>query len=85
MLLITMWILAAAMAVATAYAAHHLARLPYAPDCPACRSVTAQSVRTSRVDRALARYSGADARRCPRCGWTGRMRWRLAVERVPRE
>lgn len=65
-------------------AAQHLSALPYAPECPTCRGVTAQSVRLSHVDRMLARR-GADARQCPRCGWTGRMRWRLAEERVRRE
>jgi hypothetical protein len=85
MLLMVMWILAAAMAGLTVYAAHHLGKLPDAPDCPTCRCVTSHSARTSRVDRVLARYGGADARQCPRCGWTGRMRWRLAAERARRD
>ena len=64
--------------------AHHLHALPYAPECPTCRGVTSQPLRLSPLDRALARR-GADARHCPRCGWTGRMRWRLATARVRRE
>ena len=64
---------------ASLYAAHCLVRLPFAPECPTCRSVTAQPVHTSRFDRLLAR-SGVAFRSCPRCGWAGRMRWRLAEE-----
>jgi hypothetical protein len=66
---------------AVTLAAHHLNALPYAPECPTCRCVTGQSTRLSRLDRMLAR-GGADVRLCPRCGWSGRMRWRLAAERV---
>ncbi|HEU0302031.1 MAG TPA: hypothetical protein VFR37_21425 [Longimicrobium sp.] len=69
------------MVGATLYAAHHLVHLPYAPECPTCRSVTAQPGHTTRVDRMLAR-SGVSFRSCPRCGWAGRMRWRLAEERA---
>jgi len=72
-------LIAAAVAV-TVYAMHHLAHLPYAPDCPACRGVTSQPARTSRLDRFLSRCGGAAPRRCSRCGWTGRMRWRLAAQ-----
>jgi hypothetical protein len=68
---------------ASLYAAQYLVALPFAPECPACRGVTAHPPRTSALDRLLAR-GGADARRCPRCGWSGRMRWRLAAERVRR-
>jgi hypothetical protein len=70
---------------ALTFAAYHLSALPYAPECPACRGVTAHAARLSRMDRVLARCGGADARHCPRCGWSGRMRWRLAEERVPRK
>lgn len=66
---------------ATLYAAHVLVRLPYAPECPACRCVTAQPLHTTRFDRILA-HSGVSFRSCPRCGWAGRMRWRLAEERA---
>ena len=70
---------------ATYLAGHYLMSLPWAPDCPACKCVTSQTSRTSRADRLLAQLGGADARHCPRCGWAGRMRWRLAAERVTRE
>ena len=72
------------LAVLTTFMAHHLSALPYAPECPTCRCVTAQPSRLSPLDRVLAR-GGADVRHCPRCGWTGRMRWRLATERVRRD
>lgn len=67
----------------TVWVTQQLGSLPYAPECPACRGVTTQRVRLSRMDRLLAR-SGADNRHCARCGWNGRMRWRLAEERVRR-
>jgi hypothetical protein len=75
-------VLMAAMLAATWFAAQYMVSLPYAPECPACKRVTAQCTRTSRADRLFAQLSGADARQCTRCGWAGRMRWRLAEERV---
>jgi hypothetical protein len=70
----------------TAYLALQFsAPLPYAPDCPTCKCVTAQPIRPRRIDRALAQMGGAEVRQCPRCGWSGRMRWRLAAERVRRK
>ena len=66
-------------------AAQYLWSLPYAPECPACKCVTAQPARSSRMDRLLARRASVSARHCPRCGWSGRMRWRLAAERVKRK
>ena len=66
-------------------AANYLWSLPYAPECPTCKCVTGQPPRTSRVDRLLSRGAPVSARHCPRCGWTGRMRWRLAEERVTRK
>lgn len=85
MLLLLMWIGAVLMMLAASgYAAHQLTSLPYAPECPACRGVTSQRMRLSRMDRMLAR-GGAEARHCCRCGWNGRMRWRLAAERVERK
>lgn len=65
-------------------AAYYLVRLPYAPECPACRGVTAEPARATSVDRLMAQYGGAATRNCPRCGWSGRMRWRLAEERAPK-
>ena len=69
---------------ASLYAVQYLVALPFAPECPECRGVTAHPPRTSTLDRLLAR-GGADTRHCPRCGWNGRMRWRLAEERATRK
>jgi hypothetical protein len=66
-------------------AVHYLVGLPYAPECPTCKCVTSQRMRAGRLDRLFAHLGGADARHCPRCGWSGRMRWRLATERVRRK
>jgi hypothetical protein len=86
MSLLPLWMgIVALLLGVSVYAAHQLTSLPYAPECPACRGVTTQRVRTSRMDRLLARCGGADVRHCPRCGWHGRMRWRLAAERARRE
>lgn len=82
--LLWMVIAAGLLAGMTAYVAHELASLPYAPACPACRGMTTHRLRTSRMDRLLA-HGGADNRHCPRCGWNGRMRWRLAEQRVRRD
>jgi hypothetical protein len=87
MLYLLLWMGIAALLLlgVSAYAVHQLTSLPYAPDCPTCRGVTTQGVRVSRMDRLLARFGGADLRHCARCGWNGRMRWRLAAERVRRD
>ena len=61
---------------------HYVAHLPYAPECPRCHSVTAQVRAPGAVDRLLALLAGAFARTCSRCGWAGRMRWRLSPRRL---
>jgi hypothetical protein len=65
-------------------ASHYLARLPYAPECPCCRTVTSAPRRVGWIDRACAVLAATPVRSCARCGWAGRMRWRLAVERARR-
>ena len=81
MMLLLLWLAIVALLLgASAYAAHRLSTLPYAPACPACHGVTAQPLRVSALDRVLARCGGAAARNCAQCGWSGRMRWRLAQE-----
>jgi hypothetical protein len=60
-----------------------LGRLPYAPDCPRCHAVTAQAASHGLLDRACALVDATPVRTCTRCGWAGRMRWRLAHERAP--
>lgn len=76
------WTAAAVAFAVPLVAAWYLSHLPDAPHCPACRAVTAERLRPSSLDRWLARLGGADLRTCPRCGWIGRMRWRLAPGRV---
>ncbi|HEU0013422.1 MAG TPA: hypothetical protein VFQ45_07045 [Longimicrobium sp.] len=76
------WLAVVAAVAASLFAAQYLAALPYAPDCPACHTVTQQTLRATALDRALARMGGAASRQCPRCGWAGRMRWRVAAQRV---
>jgi hypothetical protein len=84
-MVVTMAITFAVLLGASWLAANYLWSLPYAPECPACKCVTSQPARTSRVDSLLARRASVSARHCPRCGWSGRMRWRLATERVTRK
>lgn len=57
-------------------------RLPYAPECPHCHAVTGQTAAHGAIDRVCALLAATPVRHCSRCGWTGRMRWRLAHERV---
>jgi hypothetical protein len=61
---------------------HYVHRLPYAPECPHCRAVTGQPRAHGFIDRACALLAATPVRTCARCGWAGRMRWRLAQERV---
>ena len=77
-----MWILLmATMMAASFYLMQYLVRLPFAPECPTCKCVTSQPRYITRFDRMLAQR-GVSLRSCPRCGWAGRMRWRLAEERA---
>ena len=64
--------------------ARYLGRLPYAPECPHCSTVTVTGQRPAQgaVERAYASLTASAVRTCTRCGWAGRMRWRLAPERV---
>jgi hypothetical protein len=77
------WAVLAVALIASYVAVRYVAALPEAPVCPTCRAVTGQPGRTTGLDRALARLGGA-ARECPRCGWAGRMRWRLAPQGADR-
>lgn len=82
MLLLLTWTGIAVLLAGSLYVVHQLSALPYAPECPTCRGVTGRALRLSRMDRVIAAWGGADARQCPRCGWHGRMRWRLATARA---
>jgi hypothetical protein len=57
-------------------------RLPYAPGCPHCSTVTGQRPPQGAFERAYSALTASGVRTCTRCGWAGRMRWRLAPERV---
>ncbi|HYJ80794.1 MAG TPA: hypothetical protein VEW03_14365 [Longimicrobiaceae bacterium] len=72
-------------AAASLAAMRYLAHLPDAPDCPRCRAVTGQAYVAGPIDRLCSRLAATPLRLCPRCRWVGRMRWRLAGERVPRD
>lgn len=82
MLLLLTWMGIGGVLAGSLYVLHQLSGLPYAPECPTCRGLTCATIRLSRVDRVLAACGGADARQCTRCGWQGRMRWRLATARA---
>jgi hypothetical protein len=60
-------------------------RLPVAPACPACRAVTAEGGGSWPFERALTQLSMTSLRSCARCGWNGRMRWRLAADRAAKD
>lgn len=77
------WALMALSAVLAVSAVFHLAHLPVAPQCPDCRTVTTILGRPTLLDRVLGQLGNAAARECTRCGWSGRMRWRLALQRTP--
>jgi hypothetical protein len=79
------WALMLLSIAVAACAVFHVAHLPVAPQCPDCRSVTMLPLRPTLLDRLLGQLGNAAARECPRCGWAGRMRWRLALHRTPPE
>lgn len=78
------WLLAVTMAALPFLFVQHVHRLPQAPACPQCRTVTAQHAVDSPWDRLYALLAATPVRRCIRCGWAGRMRWRLATQRARR-
>ena len=80
-----LWMTMLLSAAASVCAVYHLSHLPVAPACPDCRTVTGQPRRTTLLDRLFGRIGNAAARECPRCGWSGRMRWRLALHRTRSE
>jgi len=82
MLLVSVLVLAIGFAVTPWVLWHYVERLPYAPECPHCRTVTAQTAARGVVDRLCAAWAATPVRSCTRCGWAGRMRWRLAHERA---
>ena len=74
--------MALALIAAPVLAAYYLARLPFAPECPHCRAVTSAYGAAGVLDRLCAMAAATPVRSCTRCGWAGRMRWKLAPERA---
>lgn len=83
MLELTMAMLLVSLAMGTLLA-HYVSRLPYAPECPACKGITSEAPNNRLADRLCALLAHSSVRRCPRCGWSGRMRWRWAAGGVRR-
>jgi len=77
-LLIAAWVVALLGLCVGVAMARQLVRLPYAPQCPRCRRVTADDPSLLAADRLWAFAMATPVRRCGACGWSGRMRWRLA-------
>jgi len=75
-------VLLAAAALAPWLLSRWVGRLPVAPECPHCRTVTGGHVPRGALERACARLTATAMHTCARCGWAGRMRWRLAPQRV---
>lgn len=79
------WLAALVVALAAPFLLiHYLQRLPFAPACPHCRGVTVEGGAMATMDRLCAAVAHVGVRACRRCGWQGRMRWRLAPERPSR-
>lgn len=77
-----MWMALALVAAAPMLGVRYVTLLPYAPECPHCRAVTAERGGPGLFDRFCALLAATPVRLCQRCGWAGRMRWRLARERA---
>lgn len=82
MLLVSLLVLGIGMLATPWVVSHYVGRLPYAPECPHCHAVTAQMTTHGVFDRVCAAVAATPVRSCARCGWAGRMRWRLAHERA---
>jgi hypothetical protein len=55
-----------------------LRALPIAPACPTCRSVVSEVGLHFTLEAVIPAMSRTFVGECARCGWRGRMRWRLA-------
>lgn len=78
----TFLVLALLLIAAPVAVSLYLSRLPLAPACPYCHAVTGQRGPEDALDRVLAALAATAVRSCARCGWAGRMRWRLATQRA---
>lgn len=57
----------------------YLRQLPVAPTCPSCRSVARQIAVACSFSEFLPALNRTFKAECPRCGWRGRMRLKLAT------
>lgn len=57
---------------------HYLEHLPFAPNCPVCHALTGPAGAHALGMRLIPAFAHTVVRRCVRCGWKGRMRWRWA-------
>lgn len=72
-----------AVAFAAPYLFHrYLERLPEAPACPSCRTVTRDAGTDGWAAHLAPVLLVTIVRECSRCGWKGRMRWRWAERRA---
>lgn len=62
------------------WAQNYWQRLPEAPSCPLCRGLTSAALQPTLSARLWALLPHTALRRCERCGWQGRMRWRWATQ-----
>jgi hypothetical protein len=62
----------------------YLQRIPDAPHCPGCRSLTRGEDGPGVVALLLPALAATVIRECSACGWKGRMRLRLLPEGAPR-
>jgi hypothetical protein len=62
----------------------YLQRIPDAPLCPGCRSLTRGGNGPGLLAMILPALAATVVRECSACGWRGRMRLRLAPEGVHR-
>lgn len=60
-------------------------RLPVAPSCPSCRAVTSGVAGGELLTYIFPSFAATVLRECTRCGWSGRMRWRVAPKTVRRD
>ncbi|MBA4156306.1 MAG: hypothetical protein H0X65_02395 [Gemmatimonadetes bacterium] len=58
----------------------YVRQLPDAPLCPGCRALTAERGETELTAVLLPMLAATVICECARCGWSGRMRLRLAPE-----
>jgi hypothetical protein len=60
----------------------YLERLPWAPTCPSCRSVTREVRSSWSAVQLVPTLASTFLGECSDCGWRGRMRWKWARGRM---